>query len=294
MIIIVGPTGIGKTKLSIMLAKHYQTEIISGDSVQVYKQLNIGSAKVTDQETQGIKHHLIDILEPNEDFSVAIYQRLVRNKIEEFKQKKLTPIIVGGTGLYIKSVLYDYNFTDSLRNFKEEQKYINVSNEELHDILKEKDFQSSQLIHPNNRKRVLQAITRSETNKISQNKNKDTKLYDFTLIGLTLDREELYNRINQRVDQMIQDGLLEEVKALYDQNIRSNSVQAIGYKELYQYFDGIYTLEEAINKIKQHSRNLAKKQYTFFNNQFDCNWVKVNLESFEETFQNVLHIIENR
>lgn len=294
MIIIVGPTGIGKTKLSIMLAKHYQTEIISGDSVQVYKELNIGSAKVTKEEQSGIKHHLIDMFEPDEDFSVALYQELVRNKISEFKQKNLLPIIVGGTGLYIKSVLYDYNFAKTKRDFKQEEKYSNLTNEELHQILQEKDYDSSLKIHKNNRKRVLQAITRSDSNKVSENKNKDKKLYDFTLIGLTLERDKLYEIINKRVDIMLENGLLEEVKSLYDKNIRSNSVQAIGYKELYNYFDGVWTLEEAISKIKQHSRNLAKKQFTFFNNQFDCNWVEVNIDDFDQTYQEVLNIIENR
>jgi len=294
MIVIVGTTGIGKTKLSIMLAKHFNTEIISGDSVQVYKELNIGSAKVTKEEMEGIPHHLIDYLEPDEDFSVAMFQSIVRAKIKEFEDRNLVPIIVGGTGLYIKSALYDYNFEDSKRNTEEEKKYDNYSNEELHKILEQVDVKSSQNIHMNNRKRVLQAIFRSETNKVSDNTNKDKKIYDFTLIGLTLDRPILYELINKRVDKMIEDGLIEEVKALYDKNIKSNSVQAIGYKELYNYFDGLWTLEEAIDKIKQHSRNLAKKQFTFFNNQFDCNWVNVNLEDFDSTFEEVLTYINKK
>lgn len=292
MIVIVGPTGIGKTKLSIMLAKHFNTEIISGDSVQVYKELNIGSGKVTKEETEGIHHHLIDYLEANDDFSVAMYQKIVRSKIEEFNNRGLLPIIVGGTGLYIKSVLYDYNFTDTQRNKEEEKQYDGLSNAELHHILVLKDYDSSQKIHMNNRKRVLQAISRSESNKVSDNKNKDNKLYDFTLIGLTLDREILYDRINKRVDQMLDEGLVEEVRALYDKGINSNSVQAIGYKELYKYFDKEWTLEEAITKIKQHSRNLAKKQFTFFNNQFDCHWVTVDLVDFDNTFKEVLSIIK--
>lgn len=291
MIVIVGPTGIGKTKLSIMLAKHFNTEIISGDSVQVYKELNIGSAKVTDEERDGIKHHLIDYLEPNEDFSVAIFQKVVREKIQEFSEKDMLPLIVGGTGLYIKSVLYDYNFDNTERDREKEKQFDTLSNEELHKLLEEKDFESSKKIHMNNRKRVLQAILRSGVNKVSENKNKDKKLYDFTLIGLTLEREQLYERINNRVDLMVNDGLIEEVKALYDKGVRSNSVQAIGYKELYKYFDGEWTLEEAIDKIKQHSRNLAKKQFTFFNNQFDCNWIKVDLEDFNNTFEECLKII---
>jgi len=292
MIVIVGPTGIGKTKLSIMLAKHLNTEIISGDSVQVYKELDIGSAKVTKEEQEGIKHHLIDYLEPNEDFSVAMFQKIVRDKIKEFKDNDMTPLIVGGTGLYIKSVLYDYNFDNTFRDKEEEKKYDDLSNQELHNILVEKDKESSEKIHMNNRKRVLQAILRSSTNKVSENKNKDNKMYDFTLIGLTLEREELYNRINDRVDQMIDNGLVKEVKALYDKGINSNSVQAIGYKELYKHFDGEWTIEESINKIKQHSRNLAKKQFTFFNNQFDCNWVTVDLDNFDKTFKEVLELIK--
>lgn len=291
MIVIVGPTGIGKTRLSILLAKHFNTEIISGDSVQVYKELNIGSAKVTELEKEGVTHHLIDILEPTEDFSVAMFQEIVRKKIWEFEQKDMTPLIVGGTGLYIKSVLYDYNFKNTYRDKSLEDQYIDLSNEELHKILQEKDKESSEKIHMNNRKRVLQAILRSGTNKVSENKNKDKKLYDFTLIGLTLEREQLYERINRRVDIMIEEGLIEEVKALYDKGITSNSVQAIGYKELYKYFDGEWTMDEAINKIKQHSRNLAKKQFTFFNNQFDCNWVNVNLDNFDETYKEVLKIV---
>lgn len=290
--VIVGPTGIGKTKLSIALAKHFNTEIISGDSVQVYKELNIGSAKVTDEETEGIKHHLIDILEPTEDFSVALFQKLVRSKIDEFQERGLDPLIVGGTGLYIKSVLYNYNFEDTKRDINLETLYLDLSNEELHKILEEKDYLSAVKIHPNNRKRVLQAISRSDLNKVSDNTLKDEKVYDFKIIGLTLERELLYERINKRVDKMIQKGLIKEVKALYDNNIRGNSVTAIGYKELYEYFDGIVTLDEAIDKVKQKSRNLAKKQFTFFNNQFDIKWIEVDLFHFENTIQEAIKILE--
>jgi len=292
MIVIVGPTGIGKTKLSIALAKHYNTEIISGDSIQVYKDLNIGSAKVSKDEMENIPHHLIDIYEPTENFSVAIYQTLVRDKIQEFVDRGITPLIVGGTGLYIKSVLYDYNFTDSKRDPNIEEKFKEYTNEELHKVLEESDHESSLRIHMNNRKRVLQAISRSNSNKVSDNKNKDVMIYDFTLIGLTLERDSLYKLINRRVDKMIEDGLINEVRSLYDKGIRSNSVSAIGYKELYKYFDGDWTLDDAVNKIKQHSRNLAKKQFTFFTNQFDCNWIEVNLDDFDHTIQKAIEIIE--
>ena len=292
IIVIIGPTGIGKTKLSLALANHYNTEIISGDSVQVYKGLNIGSAKIKESEMNGIKHHLIDILEPTEDFSVALFQRIVREKIKDFEGRGINPLIVGGTGLYIKSVLYDYNFSNSSRDKSLDELYKDLSNEELHNILKEKDYESSLNIHMNNRKRVLQAISRSKDNKVSDNKNKDIALYDFKIIGLTLNREELYEIINNRVDLMIKEGLIKEVKDLYDKGIKSNSVSAIGYKELYTHFDGEYTLEEAIDKIKQHSRNLAKKQLTFFNNQFDVNWINVDLDNFENTIKKTLNILD--
>jgi tRNA dimethylallyltransferase len=290
--VIVGPTGIGKTKLSIAVAKHFNTEIISGDSVQVYKELNIGSAKVTAEEMDGITHHLIDILEPTDEFSVAVFQKLVRSKITEIQNKHKTPIIVGGTGLYIKSVLYDYNFQDTKRDTNEELKYSQYSNQELHQLLQSKDIVSSKKIHPNNRKRVLQAIHRSKTNKVSENNNKDKKVLDFKIIGLTLNREQLYEMINNRVDQMIDEGLIDEVKSLYDKKIRSNSVTAIGYKELYKYFDGLWSLEYSIEKIKQHSRNLAKKQFTFFSNQFDIKWIHVNINHFEETIHEAIKYFE--
>ncbi len=290
--VIVGPTGIGKTKLSIALAKHFDTEVISGDSVQVYKELTIGSAKVLPSEMEGIKHHLIDILDPKEEFSVALFQKLVREKITEIQTNNKIPIIAGGTGLYIKSVLYDYNFENTKRDNNLEEKYQDLTNEELHKILEEKDFEASHNIHQNNRKRVLQAISRSKTNKVSQNKNKDNKLFDFKIIGLKLNRELLYELINKRVDTMIKNGLIEEVKSLYDKGVKGNSVSAIGYKELYQYFEGEMSLEESIDKIKQHSRNLAKKQFTFFNNQFDISWIDVDLEDFNNTINEAIQILE--
>ena len=292
IIVIIGPTGIGKTKLSLALAKHYNTEIISGDSVQVYKGLDIGSAKIKQSEMDGVKHHLIDILEPTEDFSVALFQKIVREKIKDFEERSINPLIVGGTGLYIKSVLYDYNFSKTSRDKSLDELYKDLSNEELHDLLKEKDYDASLNIHMNNRKRVLQAISRSKDNKVSDNKNKDIPIYDFKIIGLTLEREQLYEIINNRVDLMIKDGLIEEVKSLYDKCIKSNSVSAIGYKELYSFFNGDYTEEEAISKIKQHSRNLAKKQLTFFNNQFDVEWINVDLNNFDNTINSAIQILD--
>ena len=294
IVVIVGPTGVGKTKLSVELAKYYGTEIISGDSVQVYKELNIGSAKVTKEEMQGIKHHMIDVLEPSEDFSVAIYQKMVREKIKEFEDKDLLPLIVGGTGLYIKSVLYKYNFSDTKRDHAFEEERKEVDNETLHRELKEKDPVSADKIHPNNRKRVLQALQRAETHKVSSETSKDEKVYDFLMIGLRMDREELYQRINDRVDQMLEEGLLEEVRGLYEKGISYTASQAIGYKELFAYFDGKTSLEEAVETIKTKSRQYAKKQFTFFNNQFDVHWIDVDKDHFDLAVSEAKHYIDKR
>ena len=294
IVVIVGPTGVGKTKLSVELAKYYGTEIISGDSVQVYKELNIGSAKVTKEEMQGIKHHMIDVLEPSEDFSVAIYQKMVREKIKEFEDKDLLPLIVGGTGLYIKSVLYKYNFSDTKRDHAFEEERKEVDNETLHQELKEKDPVSADKIHPNNRKRVLQALQRAETHKVSSETSKDEKVYDFLMIGLRMDREELYQRINNRVDQMLEEGLLEEVRGLYEKGISYTASQAIGYKELFAYFDGKTSLEEAVETIKTKSRQYAKKQFTFFNNQFDVHWIDVDKDHFDLAVSEAKDYIDKR
>lgn len=293
--VIVGPTGVGKTALSIALAKALNTEIISGDSVQVYKSLDIGSAKVKKEEMAGIKHHMIDILEPTDSFSVAMYQKEVRSILDELIHKGKDPLLVGGTGFYLKSVLHQYNFDESHRDETFEQLYDDLTNVELFEYLKRLDPVATEKLHPNNRKRVLQALYRAKRGvKISDQNQGDKAVYPYTMIGLTMPKDLLYKRINQRVDTMIQEGLIEEVKALYDQGIKSQSIEAIGYKELYQYFDQLLTLDEAIDLIKRNSRRYAKRQYTFFNNQFDVNWFSVNLEDFDQTIQAVLDFIQTK
>jgi tRNA dimethylallyltransferase len=294
IVTIVGPTGVGKTKLSIELAKHYNPELISGDSVQVYKELNIGSAKISKEEMNGVKHHMIDVLSVKENFSVAVYQKMVRQKIKDFEEKTFLPISVGGTGLYIKSVLYNYNFEDTKRDHDFENKMHNVDNETLHQYLEKSDPKRAENIHPNNRKRVLQALRRADNHKVSSETAKDEEVYDFIMIGLTMDREELYQRINTRVDQMITDGLVDEVRNLYDQHIHTSAIQAIGYKELYQYFDGEASFEEAVNNIKTKSRQFAKRQFTFFHNQFDVHWIDVDVNDFEQTLKDAIHYIDTQ
>ena len=288
VICIVGPTGVGKTKLSIELAKIYNGEIINADSTQVYKGLDIATAKVTEEEKENIKHHLFDIKEITEDYTVYDYQRDARNKIEELIKNDKTPILVGGTGLYIKACLYDYKFEEETIK----QDYSNYTNEELYDKLISIDPTTE--IHINNRKRVERALDYYYSNNetISSKEKTDKLLYDVVFIGLTTDRENLYDRINKRVDIMVKDGLLLEAKKIYDTNIRTKAVLTpIGYKELFPYFEKESSLEECLELIKQRSRRYAKKQYTWFNNQMKINWFNTNYEDFNKTVEEIKKFI---
>ena len=289
VIVITGPTAVGKTKLSIELAKRYNGEIINADAVQVYKGLDIGSAKVTEEEKEGIPHHLFDIKEVDEEYTIYHYQKDCRKLIKEVQGRGKTPILVGGTGLYIKAALYDYKLTEE----KETNTYDNLTDEELYNKLLEVD--KDIVIDKNNRRRLIRAINYYKENNKSINTNTTNKLlYDAIFIGLTTDRRILYDKINNRVDIMIKDGLLNEVKAFYDKNIRTKPLlNAIGYREIYSYFDGNISLEEAINKIKQNSRHYAKRQYTFFNHQLPIVWFETNYNNFNITVEEVINYIEN-
>ena len=278
VIAIVGPTAVGKTALSIQLAKAFNGEIINGDSMQVYRELHIGTAKITQEEMEGIPHHLLDIKEPEENFSVAEYQKLVRGKIEEITLKGKIPIIVGGTGLYIQSVLYDFRFTEQPnRDETRLAELENMAPYKLFEHLQSLDPEAAKDIHPNNIQRVIRAIERVELtgkqkNDIEQNQGHED-IYQHYIIGLSIEREQLYNRINDRVDIMLEKGLLEEVKMLYSKGIRNvQSIQAIGYKEIYAYLDGEVSFEEAIEQLKQNSRRYAKRQLTYFRNKMDIHW----------------------
>ena len=291
IICIVGPTGVGKTKLSIELAKKYNGEIINADSTQVYKELNIATAKITEEEKENISHHLFDIKALDEPYTVYDYQRDCRKKIEEIKARGKTPILVGGTGLYIKAALYDYELEEE--NIKTEPYF--ESTEELYQRLLKIDHSST--IHPHNRKRIERSLRYYEaTGKVLREKNKaSTLLYDTVILGLTLERKLLYQRINQRTDLMIQQGLLEEAKKIYKQPLRTKAIMTpIGYKELFAYFDGTVTLENALDKIKQHSRNYAKRQYTWFRHQMNVNWIQVDLEHLENTVLMACDLIDNK
>jgi tRNA dimethylallyltransferase len=298
VIAIIGPTGVGKTKLSVELAKILNGEIISCDSVQVYKEMNIGSAKIKEEEKEGIIHYLIDIKEINEDYSVYEFQKEVREKIALITSKHKVPILVGGTGLYLKAALYDYEFNDEENdNFND---YKELSNDEAYALLKSLDSKEASKLHPHNRIRVVRALNIIEKNKMSKTellaKQEHKLLYDATFIGLTSSRDIIYNRINNRVDKMIDEGLLTEAKSLYDKygNQDYSSLKAIGYKELFEYFKGNITKEEAIELIKKRSRNYAKRQYTWFNNQFEVNWFEVNFNDFNLTIKEVLEFLKGK
>jgi tRNA dimethylallyltransferase len=288
VIVLIGPTAVGKTNTSIELAKRFKGEIISGDSMQIYKRMDIGTAKIIPEEMEGVQHHLLDIKDPDESFSAAEFQQLVRKKISEIHTHGKIPLIVGGTGLYIQSVLYDYRFTETPGD-EHYREGLEVNLEKygsgwLHDQLLSVDPVSAGNIHRNNTRRVIRALeiyhcTGKTMSEYQEAQSKELQ-YDVALIGLTMDREKLYKRINLRVDLMMKQGLLEEVKELYDEGIRNvQSVQAIGYKELYDYFDGEVSLERATENLKQNSRRYAKRQLTWFRNKMDVAWFDMTDES---------------
>ena len=278
---IVGPTGVGKTKLSVELAKHYHGIIVNCDAMQVYKGMDIGTAKITEKEKENIPHYLFDIKNVLENYTVYDYQVDARKILEENQDKNI--IFVGGTGLYLKAALYSYEFS---KEEKEINNYDELSNEELYALALKKDPHMD--IHVNNRKRLVRFLNKEEIN-IPPSK----PLYNVIYIGLTCNRDVLYERINKRVDEMFEQGLLEEVKSFYDAGIDSKALKtAIGYKELYSYFDGDITLEEAKELIKKRSRNYAKRQYTWFNNQMDIKWFDVDFKDFNKTVEEVIKYIE--
>lgn len=289
VIVITGPTGVGKTKISIEVAKKINTEIINGDAYQIYQKMNIGTAKPTQEELSEVTHHFFDFLDPLCEFSVSDYQKEIRALIEQFHQNKKVPLIVGGTGLYIDSVIRNYQFLAPKRSSDSE--YDNLSNHELHQILENLDKDASLQIHENNRKRVLRAIELAKTNDSSTRTLKNEFVYDALVIFLNDERSVLYERINKRVDKMISEGLIEEVKSLYPNALGKTAKAAIGYKELFSYLDGEITIDAAIDKIKQNSRHYAKRQMTWYRNQENTKVVNVNVNNLEETINEVLNLI---
>jgi tRNA dimethylallyltransferase len=294
VIVVVGPTAVGKTALGVALAKAYNGEVISGDSMQIYQGMDIGTAKVTKEEMQGIVHHQIDIRTPFESYSVSDFQEDVRREIKEITSRGKMPIIVGGTGLYIKAALFDYTFEKSETNPSAmQQKYKDYSNEALYKHLLEIDPGATRNIHPNNRRRVLRAIEIYETTGHKKSETEAAQshqmIYDAYVIGLTLPRKELVERINKRVDLMMDHGLKEEMDRLIKAGVTSDlqAMRGIGYKEWFPYYEGKASLEEVSEAIKIHSRQYAKRQYTWFNHQMQVNWYDVYVDAFDKTIKNV-------
>lgn len=290
VIAIVGPTAVGKTALSIEIATSFSGEIISGDSMQVYKHLDIGTSKIKTSEMKGIPHHMIDIKNPDEPFTVAEFKKCVESHIETITLTNQLPILVGGSGLYVQSILYDYQFAGKKRNLtytKQLEQFLKENgNIALYQKLKNIDPLQASKIHPNNYRRVIRALeiykeTGQKPSEISQNKDMNSP-YNVIFIGLEMDRENLYNQINQRVDEMLDEGLLVEVKQLLQQGLENKqAMKAIGYKEFIPYFKGDISKEEAIRILKRNSRRYAKRQYTWFKNKMDITWFKQSANSLE-------------
>lgn len=303
LLIIVGPTAVGKTDTSIELAKRLDGEIISADSMQIYKYMDIGTAKPSKEDMKGVPHHLIDIINPDEDYSVAVFQKQAKKLINEINNKKKLPIVAGGTGLYINSIIYKMDFTSTVSNWalrnKLQEEAIEFGNEYIHNKLKEIDPQAADRIHKNNVKRVIRAIeVYYESGECIGDFSKDIELnddYNMALIGLTRDRQELYDRINRRVDIMIENGLVDEVRGLIQKGYREDLIafKGLGYKEIIRFLNGQCNLQEAIDTIKRDTRRYAKRQLTWFRRQNAIKWYNLsNYTSNEKLISNILEDLE--
>lgn len=294
VVAIIGPTAVGKTALSLRLAQLFHGEIINGDSMQVYKDFYIGTAKISKEEQAGIPHHLFDLCAVDEAYNVARFQKDVREKIEEIHARGHIPILVGGTGLYVQAALYDFEFHEqndavNLKRRKQLEELAETKGSEaLYEILQA--FPKEKIpvdLHPNNVKRVIRTIEKLENAEVIGQQEKATQpLYRVHLFGLAMEREKLYERINQRVDIMMEQGLLEEAHQLFQLQTHTNDglFAAIGYKEFFPYFRNEISLEEAIHKVKQNSRNYAKRQLTYFRNKMDMTWISMDEPLTEEKF----------
>jgi len=292
IIVIAGPTAVGKTAISIKLAKRIQGQIVSCDSMQLYKHMDIGSAKPTKEQLEMVPHHLINAIDPKESFSVVRYQQLAKEAINLIFDQNHTPIITGGTGLYLNSLLYDMDFGANQGDLKYRDSLFEIAknqgNDALFDRLKEMDPKAAERIHPNNVKRVVRAMEAIQFNGTGLSDfasvDSKTKDYDAILIGLTRDRSELYQRIEERVDQLMAQGLLDEVELLKNMGFTSRDIamKGIGYKELLDYLEGDYDLQMAIELIKKNTRHYAKRQMTWFKRYQEMQWFNLSEDQTEE------------
>lgn len=302
LVTVLGPTAVGKTKTSIELAKALDGEVISGDSMQIYRDMDIGTAKVTTEEMEGIPHHLIDIKDPTDSFSAAEFQELATDLVADINRRGKVAVIAGGTGLYVKSVTHQYAFSEAKEDAVYRAKLERLAEEEgavvFHSRLKEIDPVSYENVHPNNVRRVIRALevyhVTGEPVSASKDALKEHSPYHLVNVGLTMDRDLLYDRINRRVDLMMDAGLLEEARALHAEGVRDcQSVQAIGYKEIYRFIDGRVSYEDAVNELKQNSRRYAKRQLTWFRHQMEMDWFDMTNDR-EEKIQTILHVVAGK
>lgn len=300
LVILTGPTAVGKTELSIKLAKAINGEIISADSIQVYKYMDIGSAKVTKEEMEGVKHYLIDVLEPTEEFNIYVFKKMALEAMEEIYSKGKIPIIAGGTGFYIQSLLYDIEFSeeDGDKTYRHmlEKKAKEEGVTAIHNMLRQVDPKAAEDIHENNLKRVIRALeyyheTGQKISEHNEQQRQKESPYDFRYYVLNMDRDRLYERINLRVDIMIENGLVSEVKKLKDMGFDGNLVsqQGIGYKEIRAYVDGMCSYDEAVETLKKNTRHFAKRQITWFKREQEVTWL--NHEEFDNDKERILDYI---
>ena len=293
LVILTGPTAVGKTALSIKLASEIGGEIISADSMQVYRQMDIGSAKIKPEEMGGIPHHLIDILEPEEEFNVCLFEKLALEAMEQIYERGHIPVVVGGTGFYIQALLYQIDFTEEETDTAYRDKLWQLGEEKgnhyLHELLRKVDPESAEEIHENNRKRVIRALEFYENSgKPISTHNKEqrqkTSAYNSCYFVLTDDRKKLYERIESRVDQMLSKGLVDEVRTLKERGCNASmvSMQGLGYKEILEYLDGRCSLWEAVEKIKKETRHFAKRQLTWFRREKDVIWIDKQAFAYDE------------
>ena len=294
LIILAGPTAVGKTSLSIRLAKETGGEIISADSMQVYRHMDIGSAKITKEEMEGVPHYLVDVLEPEEEFNVVRFQQMAKEAAERIWEKGKIPLVVGGTGFYIQALLYDIDFTEndgdeSYRRQLEQKASDEEGASELYEMLKRVDPKAAQEIHPRNIKRIIRALefyhqTGKKISEHNETQRQKMSPYNYAYFVLTDERGRLYERIDRRVDLMMEQGLLDEVRYLKKRGVRKDStaMQGLGYKELYAYLDGEYPLDEAVRIIKRDTRHFAKRQLTWFKRERDVIWADKSVIGQEE------------
>lgn len=306
LVVLVGPTAIGKSELGIHIAKKIAGEIISGDSMQVYKEMDIGTAKITRSEMQGVPHHMLDILKLDEDFNVAIFKDMVEAKIAEIQQRGKIPIIVGGTGLYIRSIIDPYDFTPvpvdwEYRNYLQ-QIADEKGNQYIHQMLTEVDPKTASKLHPNDQRRVIRALevfhfAKKPISEYQVVADSFSAKYNLAMFGLNMEREKLYQRINLRVDKMIAEGLVAEILSLLEKGYHKDliAMQGLGYKEIINYLNGEYNLEQAIYLIKRNTRHFAKRQLTWFRRDNRIKWFNVeNYQSLTEIAMEINQIIEGQ